>query len=163
MVKLVLLYVVALTVTEPIDNMEDLLYSLPCCMYAPRYSSIRELWEIKGRSGSRISRDYKKLRASIAIKMAMSGSWLSKLTIVLPWQVATAEILLERNQTPNRSGKSLVSRAFGSQFLFGFIPGLYFFSCSWSISCWVVSSVPKVLCITMSTFAANWRGKWLTI
>lgn len=58
----------------------------------------------------------------------MSGSWHYELNIVLPWQQATAEILLERNQNPYRSGKSLVSRAFGSQFLFVFLLELYFSS-----------------------------------
>lgn len=112
----------------------------------------------KGSGGSWISRECNNLMMGLlAVKIAMSGSWPSKLNIVLPWQVATTEILLERNQNPNRSGKSLASRAFGSQFLL-FIPGL-FSSCCWPIYCWVFSGSPKAACIKMSTFVVNWRSK----
>lgn len=57
----------------------------------------------------------------------VSSNWHCKLNIVLPWHVATAEVPLERNQNPNRSGKSLVLRASGRQFLFVFVLELCFF------------------------------------
>lgn len=57
----------------------------------------------------------------------MSGNRHCKLNIVLPWHVASAEVPLERNQNPNRSGKSLALRAPGRQFLFVFTLELSFF------------------------------------
>lgn len=42
--------------------------------------------------------------------------WHKMMNIFLPGQVATAEILLERSQNPNRSGKSLASIVLGNSF-----------------------------------------------
>lgn len=87
---------------------------------APQSGSVRSS------DGFLISSRYKTWGASTTGELSLSGSWHWKLNIALPWLEAAAEILLERNQNPNRNGKSLVSKAYGIWFLFVFILELYF-------------------------------------
>ena len=75
----------------------------------------------------------------------------------LPGQVATAEILLERNQNPNRSGKSLASRALGSNFSLRLFWALLFLLMAHFLMS--ALSLTKDLCFKMSTLGAKQRSK----
>lgn len=69
-----------------------------------------------GSSAPPIGRECENQGAPNCYRQPWHGSWHKTMNIFLPGQVATAEILLERNQNPNRSGKSLASKALGNRF-----------------------------------------------
>lgn len=72
-----------------------------------------------------IGREYENQGAPNCYRQPWYSIWHKMMNIFLPGQVATAEILLERSQNPNRSGKSLASTVLGNSFslcLFWAIP-----------------------------------------